>query len=199
MAHFSLTREQILSGLARLGELAHNDDKEIELAVYGGSAIVLCFGFRDSTADVDAVVTENGAYVRSLTAKVAAENGWPEDWLNDGVKGFLSSKQDLQELRPRDQDMRGLRLFAPTAEYLLAMKCMAMRIGLPDEETDEQDIKALMRESGKTTSEQVKDIVQAYYPRGRIPARVAFGIEQIADELSYENRNKIGHAPHVPR
>ena len=50
------SREEIRRGLVRLGELALAEQKIIDIAVYGGSAIVLAWGFRVATRDVDAVV-----------------------------------------------------------------------------------------------------------------------------------------------
>jgi hypothetical protein len=62
----------------------------IEIAVDGGSALMLIFDWRTATRDVDGVFGGDREIVRRLSAQIAAERGWPVDWLNDGVKGFLS-------------------------------------------------------------------------------------------------------------
>jgi hypothetical protein len=51
-----LDRSEIERGFARLGAFAAADGIVIDLAVYGGSAIALAWGFRVATRDVDAVV-----------------------------------------------------------------------------------------------------------------------------------------------
>ena len=86
--------------------------------------MVLAFNARLSTRDVDAVFQPT-ALMRDLSAKVAAEIGLPENWLNDGVKGFQSANPALtSEALPQ---FSHLRLLRPTADYLLAMKCLAAR------------------------------------------------------------------------
>jgi hypothetical protein len=48
---------------------------------------------------------------------------------------------------------------APTAEYLLAMKCMAMRIDAADGSQDLADIRALMAETGRTDAARIVEVV----------------------------------------
>lgn len=193
MADIYLKREDIVAGLTRLGELAHEDDRSIEIAVYGGSALILAYDIRRATADVDAVARHDAAYVRHLAAIVARERRWPEDWLNDGVKGFISRAEELLPLA-FPHEAPGIRMYVPSPGYLLAMKCMAMRLG-EEGSADEQDIKALMRITGCTTAEGLKNLVEGYYAGKIIPARVAFGIEQIAQDYSDEHDSQPNHAP----
>lgn len=55
----------------RLGELASNAGKSIEISVYGGSALVLSMDFRVATRDVDAVFESDRAFVREAAKSVA--------------------------------------------------------------------------------------------------------------------------------
>jgi predicted nucleotidyltransferase len=89
MATFS--REEIQDGLRRLGELAQSQGIHVRLALVGGAAMVLGYGARQSTRDVDAVILSpaEAKLVRNLVKKIAAERDWPEDWLNDGAKGYM--------------------------------------------------------------------------------------------------------------
>ncbi|NTW37179.1 MAG: hypothetical protein HGB17_13860, partial [Syntrophobacteraceae bacterium] len=73
-------------GLTKLAHMAEAEDRHIEIAVFGGSAIVLEWEFRKSTRDIDIVVSQDAAFVRSAARNIAAEMGWPEDWMNDAVK-----------------------------------------------------------------------------------------------------------------
>ncbi|MDP2810331.1 MAG: hypothetical protein Q8O34_09290 [Rhodocyclaceae bacterium] len=86
----SFTKSDIEAGLRRIGEIAHAEGKLVDIAVYGGSAMAIAWNARASTRDVDAVFDGDTDFIRRATAIVAAETGWPEDWLNDGVKDFLS-------------------------------------------------------------------------------------------------------------
>ncbi len=117
----------IRRALTRLGELAWGAQRVIDIAVYGGSAIVLAWGFRVATKDVDAVVRGDPSFLR----------------------------------------------------YMLAMKCMAMRVEGVEEAGDIEDIRRLIGITGMTTAEEVLSLVENFYPRSLIPPRVALGVEEI--------------------
>ena len=117
------TRQEIEEGLRRLGELAQAKGLQVELTLVGGAVMVLRFDARPSTRDVDAVILSprEARIVRDLARQVAEEHDWPEDWLNDGAKGYLVgiSKGPLVFQAP------GIEVHAPSMEQLLAMKLSA--------------------------------------------------------------------------
>jgi hypothetical protein len=78
-------------------------------------------------------------------------------------------------------DLPNLKVFVATPEYLLAMKCMSMRIGR--DETDIRDIRFLMKQLGLQTVESVLSIVEAYYPRNQISPKTRFAIEELCQQL----------------
>ncbi len=86
----------------RLARMARAEGKIVEISVYGGSALILSTPWRISTEDVDAVFDADKTFVRRAAATIAEEFGWNEDWINDGVKGFLSAN-----------DAQGNHCFAP--------------------------------------------------------------------------------------
>lgn len=180
-----LDKSDIESGLKRLGEIALLESKMIDISVYGGSALVIAWDSRVSTRDVDAVVVGDAGFLRKATKQVAEEKGWPEDWLNDGVKGFLSDHQEMavHGIYP-SIDSPGLRVYVPTAEYMLAMKCMAMRIGGADSARDVDDIRFLIGECGLEKAEEAIAIVEKFYPQRMIQPKVAFGIEEIFERMN---------------
>lgn len=87
----TFTRQEIIEGLERLGQLAAARGTSIKLALVGGALMVLRYEARESTRDVDAIILapREASTVRELAQVVADEYGWPDDWLNDGAKGFL--------------------------------------------------------------------------------------------------------------
>ena len=111
---------------------------EGEIYLVGGAVMCLVFNARPSTKDVDAFFKPTQK-MRKAAAKVASQAGIKEDWLNDAVKGYLSSQGEYDAFLNFDH----LRVFAAKAEYLLAMKCLAMRIG--EEFQDIDDIRYLIR------------------------------------------------------
>jgi hypothetical protein len=120
---------------------------------------------------------------------MAAELGWDENWLNDGVKGWLSaidaepSAKALLRTYPSEQ-RPGLRVFVAKPEYLFAMKARAMRTGGVASSSDIDDIKMLARELGITGSDQALAIVSKFYPDKVIEPKTRFGLEEIFSSLT---------------
>ena len=85
-------RAALLRAFHDLGCAAWAEGTTIEIAVYGGSALMLAFDWRVATKDVDGVFEADRDTVRRPAARIAENDGWPADWLNDGVKGFLSAR-----------------------------------------------------------------------------------------------------------
>lgn len=52
----TFTREQIVGGLTRLGQLAQGQGRTVELLLLGGGVMVLVFGTRQSTRDLDVAI-----------------------------------------------------------------------------------------------------------------------------------------------
>lgn len=151
-----------------------------EICLFGGTAMVLAFSARLSTKDIDAVFQPTGK-VREVAERIADRRNLPGNWLNDGVKGFLSARHETTE--GRLPQFPHLRVTMPVPEYLLAMKCMAARIaGTTGEQSDVADIVFLIRHLRFTTANDVLDIVAQYYPLNQIPAKTQYLIEGLFDE-----------------
>ena len=172
-----LDRGTLIGALKRLGELLQARGVEGEICLLGGAVMVLAFNARPSTKDVDAIF-EPASVVRRLAREVALEQDLPEDWLNDGAKGFISSRHETTSADV--PQFPGLRLTVPTPEYMLAMKCMASRIGTaPDVPGDVADIRFLIKRLGLTSAAQARDIVARYYPEAHIPPRVIYLLDDL--------------------
>jgi hypothetical protein len=175
-----LSREDILSALEELNRLFAERDVIGELCLFGGAVMVLAFQARLSTKDVDAVF-QPSPVVREAAGEVARRRNWPDGWLNDGVKGFLSAHHEVTA-GPLPQ-FPNLRLTMPTPEYLLAMKCLASRLGAGAGEGDDlADIVFLIRHLRLPTPAAVMDLVTAYYPPDRVPAKAQFLVESLFAE-----------------
>jgi hypothetical protein len=180
----AFTRETLENALNRLGELAAADGKRIDISIYGGSALVLTTDFRVGTQDVDAVFENDREFIRKASRIVAQEFGWPETWINDGVKGFLSesdsgaSAKSLFRSYPQETGP-GLRVFVATPAYLFAMKSLAMRAAGAERASDVEDIRWLGSMLGILTAADALALVMRYYPEGRISPKTRFGLEEI--------------------
>jgi hypothetical protein len=176
-----LQKDDILRSLRKIEAQAKAAHVLVDVAIYGGAALALAFDLRESTRDVDAVVRGSSDFLRQAVAAIAEEEGWPADWLNDGVKGFLSAQEKMQLMDSFDASAEegGLRLYTPTPEYLFAMKCMAMRPEGVDGSHDISDIEALADIAEIADVDAALALVEAFYPAAIIPAKVRFGVEEI--------------------
>ncbi|MEW6302017.1 MAG: hypothetical protein AB1705_01005 [Verrucomicrobiota bacterium] len=177
-----LPREKILEALKRLSDCLKRDGIQGEICLLGGTAMVLAFKARVATKDVDAIFHPTQS-IRAAAREVQEELALPDNWLNDGAKGFISTQHEVN-----DQDLpqfENLRVTAPTAEYMLAMKCMASRIpGQPGDHGDVDDIKFLVKQLRLGTVEAVNSVVEKYYPAAQIPIRAKYLIEDVIAELN---------------
>lgn len=179
-----LTKDDILRGLDKINQKAKEAGIIVDIAIYGGAALALSFDTSRTTRDVDAVVRGNPDFLRMVVKEAAEEEGWPEDWLNDGVKGFLSGSEKMKVFDEIDASSDGgLRIYMPEPEYIFAMKCMAMRPEGFDGSHDISDIEKLAKEIGIDSIDQALAIVEDFYPSAKIPAKVRFGVEEIMERV----------------
>ncbi len=76
----------LLEALDAIGAAAVAHGTRLDLAVYGGSALMLASNFRFATEDVDiAEVGARPAWLDAVVAEIAARKGWSADWLNEAV------------------------------------------------------------------------------------------------------------------
>lgn len=169
---YSLTRADI----HRLFELLERElaagGIEGEVYVVGGAVMCLAFNARAATRDVDAYFRPARA-VREASARVAAQAGVPEHWLNDAVKGFLSPRGDFDSYL----ELPHLRVFVARPEYLLAMKCAAMRLGAEFHDID--DVRYLLRWLNISSVDQALEVVGRYFDERQLPPKTRFALEEL--------------------
>ena len=150
------------------GEMARLNYKG-EICLYGGAVMCLVFNARPSTKDVDAIF-EPTRIIKEIAQKVASEKGVSDNWLNDGVKGFV-----VEHPRQVFLELSNLTVYTADPEYILAMKCLAARV----DTIDNSDIRFLIKKLNITSSEQVFSILQKYYPKNQIKPATQYFIEEI--------------------
>ena len=174
----------------------------MQIAVYGGSALMLAGNFRFATEDVDVSELERPLpnWLAAVVRDISEENHWHEDWFNDGVAFHLSALADRASDHlefgtfPRDGGPAGLVVSVPSAEYLLALKLKAFRIMDPLRgETERLDILNLMQVVGISTVEDAIALLGRYFPVS------AASSEKQRFLLENMNREGAAHAPKYPR
>lgn len=170
-----MTKQEIINALSLLNTKLGEKQAVGEICIFGGAVMVLVFRERNATKDIDAIFHPSRV-MRACAESVARELGLPAEWLNDGVKGFIARPPATQR-HPRLPRYDHLNIVMPTAEYLLAMKCLASRVGAG--QTDRADAKTLASHLGYTRPEQVHALLEAFYPADMIPARTQYFIEEL--------------------
>jgi hypothetical protein len=163
----TLSQQQITAALTRLGELAIDSGDIVELILLGGGLMVLLFGERDSTRDLDVLIvgSAESAKVREFAGVVAAEHDWPNDWLNDAAKGYLVGLSE----GPVVFSAPGIIVRRPAFAQLLAMKLSAWR-----DELDITDARRLLRELAGEKEIIWQEISPYLIPGSELKARYAF-------------------------
>ncbi len=141
-----------------------------EVVLCGGAVMCLVFDARKATKDVDAIFHPTREMRRAIRA-VAGRFALPPDWLNDAAKGFFHAEPPREEVL----NLSHLRVWAPGADYMLAMKCVAARFDTHDRD----DVKFLIEHLGLKTEDEVFSLIEKYYPRRLVPAKSRFLVEEI--------------------
>ena len=169
----TINRQDILAALMRLGELAAAREEQLDLLLLGGGVMVVVFGTRNATRDLDVVILSpaDRGHVRELAATVADEKHWPSDWLNDAAKGFLIGPAD----GPIIFQSPGIVVRRPSIEQLLAMKLCAWR-----DDVDIADARRLLQElSG--SQQEIWERVKAFLQPGK-ELKATYAFDDLCEE-----------------
>jgi hypothetical protein len=143
-----------------------NDDP-IELIAVGGAVMVLAYNVRPMTHDVDVMIIAppTARNVRMFAEQVAQELSWPDDWLNDGAKGYLVGLSE----GPIIFAAPGITIKRPSVAQLLAMKLSAWR-----DDVDIADASFLLQELSGNQDALWESIIPYLVPGNELKAQYAF-------------------------
>ncbi len=165
-----LDRAQILRLLRSLNGELRKKSVIGEIGMCGGSVMCLVFQARKATRDVDAIFYPT-KQLREAAKVVAARYDLPSDWLNDAAKAYFHVDPPREEVL----SLSHLRVWAPRADYMLAMKCISARF----DSHDRDDVLFLIRYLKLDKPEAVFKIIERYYPSRLIPAKAKFLVEEL--------------------
>ncbi|MGQ0643123.1 MAG: hypothetical protein ACT4P6_20440 [Gemmatimonadaceae bacterium] len=172
MAALQLTKEEILRLFGLLNAELARSDTHAEVYLVGGAVMCLTLDARASTRDVDAWFKPAGI-VREAAARVAYQAGVPETWLNDAVKAWLSPRGSFD----RYVEHSHLQVYVAQPTYLLAMKCMALRLG--EEFHDLEDVRYLLRYLNITRPDDALAVVLRYFDEAQVPVKTRLALEEL--------------------
>lgn len=134
-----------------------------EITLIGGASILVNYGFRNSTYDVDALIQASSA-MKDAINYVTDTLGLPVGWLNEDFKNTKSYTPRLVNYSKYYRTFSNIvTIRTITGEYLVAMKLMAYR----QYKHDISDIVGILREQQRSgaplTFEQIDKAVRDLY------------------------------------
>ena len=167
-------RDALLDAFDQIGRAAVQAGTKLQIAVYGGSALMLASNFRFATEDVDvselehplpdwlAAVVQRNRPGKSIGRKTGSTMGSHSISVHSRIAPpIIWSLAPFRETRTPP----GLVVSVPSAEYLLALKLKAARVMDPLRgETERLDILNLMQVVGISTAEEAIALLGRYFP-----------------------------------
>lgn len=172
----NLSKGQMIDLLYKINRKLEDQGISGEILMAGGASLTLVYDTREGTKDIDALFEPSGA-IRKIIEDIAREDDLDNDWLNDGVKGFIDTTRQNAETFLK---LSNLTVKTIDAEGLLAMKLAAARM----DTKDLNDALALMKHLNVSNIDQLYDIVEERMPPNQRTAQAGFFIQ-----MAWENYN----------
>lgn len=155
--------------LRLLGEELQRRGVTGEIVIAGGAMMLLVIRNRPTTKDIDAYFATNAQVIRDAARVIARRNNLPDDWLNDGFKGFIYTVPPTTLWL----ECPGLRVYYANPDYVLALKAIA---GRPQ---DIADIQALAQYLHVSQAQEVLAVVRRYIPALYLKPETRYLIESL--------------------
>lgn len=164
-----MTSDEIQRYLQLLGEELQQRSVTGEIVMAGGAVMLLVIQNRETTKDIDAYFATNPQIIREAAQVIAKRENLPDDWINDGLKGFFYTSPPTTLWL----DYPGLHVYYANPDYVLAMKAAA---GRPE---DIPDIEALAAHLHLSHWQEILVIVSQYIPSQYLTPRTEYLIQSL--------------------
>ncbi|MDY2990871.1 MAG: DUF6036 family nucleotidyltransferase [Hornefia butyriciproducens] len=187
---FEFTKENIDIYLKELGkEYRRQSGKGMpaELILIGGASVLINYGFRNMTTDVDAVIQAASGMKDAINA-VRDRYGLPNHWLNDDFKNTSSYTPKLIEFSVYYKTFSNvLSIRTIASEYLIAMKLRSGR----QYKSDLSDVLGILAEHEKEgtplSMKQIrKAVTDLYGDWNSLPNASQVFIENVMENSGFE-------------
>ena len=156
-------------------------DRPVRLILCGGGALILAFGSKRGTIDLDIIAPiPLDRHLREKAIEVASEMDLAANWLNDDCKGFADylPKGWKSRLIPIDLGLKNISLFSLGKSELIMLKLAAGR------ERDLADIESL------NITQQDADIIYSGLGQvSRFDSKTALKIKYFLEESGFHDRS----------
>lgn len=155
--------DQYLKELAREFRKRNGKSMPAEIILIGGASIIINYGFREMTYDMDALINAASS-MKDVINTVGDRNGLPTGWLNDEFRKTESYTDKINQFSKYYKTFYGvLDVRTVTGEYLVAMKLRAGR----EYKYDRSDVIGILWEQEKCgdplTLERIQSAVKDLY------------------------------------
>jgi hypothetical protein len=147
--------EEIRDALALVASSLRAEGVDARIYVVGGAAMALAYYDRDLTRDVDCVFGPEDA-VKRAAAAVAAQRGYPPDWLNNAVQMYVPIHGERDVAMVLESGSVSVTVAGP--RLMLAMKLHAAR-----GRRDFRDIEVLLARCDVATRDDAISIFEEFY------------------------------------
>ena len=125
MSDVPFTKENLdryLKELAKDYRKRSGKEMPAEIILIGGASVVINYGFREMTYDMDAVIDASSSMKEAINC-VGDKFGLPNGWLNDDFKKTVSYTPKIAQFAKHYRTYSNIVTFMTvTGEYLVAMK-----------------------------------------------------------------------------
>ena len=133
---------------------------DIDIIIIGGGAIVINYGFRGMTQDLDIIKPNKLLSIKEAAHKVADKFNLPNNWINDDFKTTASYSPNLVKYAQYYRTFSNyIHFYTIKDEYLIAMKMVSSR----DFKFDMSDIVGIIMENEEITFERIKQAIIDLY------------------------------------
>ncbi|MCQ2464834.1 MAG: DUF6036 family nucleotidyltransferase [Oscillospiraceae bacterium] len=180
--------EQYLKELSKEFRKLNGKGMPADIILIGGASVVINYGFRDMTYDMDAVINAASS-MKDAISIVGDKYGLPDGWLNTDFMKTTSYTPKIVQYSKYYRTYSNVVTFRTvTGEYLLAMKLMAGR----QYKYDLSDVIGILWEHEKKQNpislQQIKSAAENLYGSyEKIPENSRMFIEKAVCEHEYES------------
>ena len=178
--------DMYLRELAKVFRKLNGKTMPAEIILIGGASVLINYGFRNSTYDIDAIIMSSSAMKQAIN-QVGDKFNLKNGWMNTD---FMKTKSYSSKLTEHSKYYKTfsniLEVRTVTAEYMVAMKLMAGRKYKNDMSDIIGILKAHSDKGNPLTLEQIKKAVTELYGEwSALPQSSIDFIEQIMRSENY--------------
>lgn len=160
-----------------------------ELILIGGASVLINYGFRDTTNDIDALMSASSV-MKEIANTMSDEYGLPNGWLNDDFRRTNSYSSNLFQYSKYYKTFSNvLRVYTISEEYLIAMKLRSAR----KYKRDLSDIIGILKEQKQNSAPITMDkldraITNLYGSWDCISDEMKAFIKNILNDSEFDNK-----------